>query len=175
MPRLYLPILSSSGFWLPFLLFLACRSSRRHQVFCRLGGSGGGVRGTGTCVRQEVTDDTNANVPFAQVTRGWRGRKAARHSAAYLSATQVMTRLIDAATVRGGIPRMPAIPELVARAACACKHLQEVASAPALTRRRGRVRQQLQLCLTSPWRPVSAVRNPTKAQSFSQHPFEGRN
>lgn len=89
------------------------------------------MRGTGTCVRQEVRDDTNANVPFAQVTRGWRGRKAAHCSAAYLSATQVMTRLIDAATVRGGIPRMPAIPELVARAACACKHLQEVASAPA--------------------------------------------
>lgn len=77
--------------------------------------------GGGTCVRQEVTDDTNANVPCAMVTRGWRGRMEEHFSAAYLSATQVMTRLIDAATVR--IPRMPAIPEDVARAACACKHI----------------------------------------------------
>lgn len=102
---------------LPFLLFLACRSSRCHQVFCRRGG---------TCVRQEVTDDTNANVPFPMVTSGWRGRMEEHFSAAYLSATQVMTRLIDAATVRDGIPRMPAIPRDVARAACARKHLQEV-------------------------------------------------
>ncbi|CAB1434915.1 unnamed protein product [Pleuronectes platessa] len=56
---------TSQSFRAPFLLFLACRSSWCHQVFCRLGGGGGREEGEGGGSRvpgggrlsQEVSDD----------------------------------------------------------------------------------------------------------------------
>lgn len=88
----------------PFLLFLACRSSRCHQVFCRQGKEE---------QKRGARSGGHRRAPGGHESLGW------QHTPTFFRGVPVhhspRRHLIDARNASGGIPRMDIIPEGVTR------------------------------------------------------------